>query len=92
MIALLLTTLLAWQPIEAWQDTSKAAFTERVPLIYSALNGELMYSKMIKVPTRANRIAYVCFKITGKRLIQCLYIGDNGLVDQTAILPLETEL
>lgn len=64
MIALLLTTLLAWQPIEAWQDA----------------------------PTRANRIAYVCFKITGKRLIQCLYIGDNGLVDQTAILPLEKDL
>lgn len=90
MIAALIL-ILASYGIEPWQDTAHANYTESVILISQELEGTNY--KLIKVPKRPNKLAYVCFKIAKQRLIQCLYLEHGtGEVYQIAVLPLKEDL
>jgi hypothetical protein len=66
-------------------------FTEETVEVFpSAVGG--METKLIKVPSIPNAIAYVCFKIAGRRPLQCLYIFKDGAVEQRMVVTKEEEI
>lgn len=89
--ALLIGVANAYPGIEPWQDTTITPFKERTMMVYQAPDG--LRIKLITVPTRPNRLAYVCFKIKDQVLLQCLYIDRRDQsIDVTPIRPLESDV
>lgn len=65
------------------EDTQPRAFTvPRVVVLQPTVDGKGWVATLVTVPYIPNYDPLVCFRIQGKESIECMYVGDDGDVQQ----------